>query len=97
MMKRLNELTLQHHFHNLGNAFYTEHQPQGLQQPRLVRTNRAAAEWIGLDPTEFTTDLFLQVFSGNTLLPGMQPLRRITPGISSATSTRFSVMGEPCC
>ena len=74
MMKRLNELTLQHHFHNLGNAFYTEHQPQGLQQPRLVRTNRAAAEWIGLDPTEFTTDLFLQVFSGNTLLLGMQPL-----------------------
>lgn len=79
-MKRLAELTFQHHFHALGETFHAPHQPQGLEQPELVRTNPAVAELLGLDPAEFDTDLFLQVFSGNALLPGMQPVAQAYAG-----------------
>jgi uncharacterized protein YdiU (UPF0061 family) len=79
-MKRLGEFTLQHHFHDLGEQFYTEHQPQGLQEPSLVCANPTVAESLDLDPAECSSDYFLQVFSGNTVLPGMQPLAQAYAG-----------------
>ncbi|EIJ34860.1 protein adenylyltransferase SelO family protein [Thiothrix nivea] len=79
-MKQLAELNLQQHFHDLGDGFYAGHQPQGLQQPELVRANPAVAQQLGLDPAEFDTDYFLQVFSGNALLPGSRPLAQAYAG-----------------
>lgn len=79
-MKRLPELPLHHHFHDLGEQFYREHQPQGLQEPSLVCANPAVAESLGLDPAECSTDHFLQVFSGNALLPGSRPLAQAYAG-----------------
>ncbi len=79
-MKRLAELILQHHFHDLGETFYTGYQPQGLQQPELIRSNPAVAQQLDLDPAEFNTPDFLEVFSGNALLPGSRPLAQAYAG-----------------
>ncbi|MBJ6611330.1 MAG: YdiU family protein [Candidatus Thiothrix moscowensis] len=79
-MRRLSELRFQQLFHTLGSEFYTPHLPQGLQQAQWVRTNSSVAAMLELDPAEFATDLCLQVFSGNRLLPGMQPLAQAYAG-----------------
>ena len=61
-------------FHALGAHFYSEFQPQGLENPTLVCSSAEVLQQLGLHADEVNTDLFLQVFSGNALLSGMQPL-----------------------
>jgi uncharacterized protein YdiU (UPF0061 family) len=73
-MKRLHELSFVNSFHALGDSFYSETRPQGLTNPVLVRSDTGVADLLGLDSGEFATDDFLQVFSGNRLLPGSRPL-----------------------
>ena len=73
-MKHLPDLRFHNRFHALGTHFYHEHQPQGLENPTLVCSSAAVLQQLDLHPDEATTDLFLQVFSGNALLAGMQPL-----------------------
>lgn len=73
-MKHLSDLIFHNRFHTLGAHFYSECQPQGLENPTLVCSSADVMQCVGLHPDETTTDLFLQVFSGNALLPGMQPL-----------------------
>lgn len=79
-MQLLSELSFQQHFHALGTTFYTPHLPQGLEQAQRVCANTSVAALLDLDPTECDTDLFLQVFSGNTLLPGMHPIAHAYAG-----------------
>lgn len=79
-MKRLAQLTFQQYFHELGNTFYTEYQPQGLQEPAWVCTNPAVAQQLGFDPAGFGTDTFLQLFSGNALPSGSHPLAQAYAG-----------------
>lgn len=73
-MKHLSDLTFYNHFHTLGAHFYCECSPQGLENPTLVCSSAEVLQQLGLHPDEANTNLFLQVFSGNALLPGMQPL-----------------------
>ena len=73
-MKHLPDLRFHNRFHALGTHFYREHPPQGLENPTLVCSSAAVLQQLDLHPDEATTDLFLQVFSGNALLAGMQPL-----------------------
>lgn len=68
------DLTFHNRFHALGSHFYSECAPQGLENPTLVCSSAEVLQCVGLHPDEANTDLFLQVFSGNALLPGMQPL-----------------------
>ncbi len=88
-MKKLHSLKLTHHFHTLGDTFYCEHQPQGLQEPQRVRSNPAVARQLGLDPAECDTDYFLQVFSGNALLSGSRPLAQAYAGHQFGTFNPF--------
>ncbi|MBO0612396.1 protein adenylyltransferase SelO family protein [Thiothrix fructosivorans] len=73
-MKHLTDLSFHNRFHALGSHFYSECPPQGLENPTLVCSSPEVLQCVGLPPDEANTDLFLQVFSGNALLPGMQPL-----------------------
>ena len=47
--------------------------PTPVRAPRLVAFSPETAALLGLPPHECETDLFLQVFSGNRFLPGMDP------------------------
>jgi uncharacterized protein YdiU (UPF0061 family) len=73
-MQHLTDLTFHNRFHSLGTHFYSECPPLGLENPTLVCSSAEVLHLLNLHPDEATTDLFLQVFSGNALLPGMQPL-----------------------
>lgn len=54
-------------------AAYSRVLPQQVPQPRLVAYSREVAEELQLDPAWCETEDFVQVFSGNRLLPGMEP------------------------
>lgn len=58
--------------HMVGH--YTEQPPMGLSQPQLVCYNDELANFLGLNNQLISKDDFLQVFSGNMLIEGMQPL-----------------------
>jgi serine/tyrosine/threonine adenylyltransferase len=73
-------LPLTHSFAQLPRAFYTKMSPTPLRDPYLVCASEAAARLIDLDPAEFTTDDFVQVFTGNRMAESMQPLAAVYSG-----------------
>jgi uncharacterized protein YdiU (UPF0061 family) len=73
-MKPIENITFINCFHTLGDHFYKEVSPQGLSNPEIIKTNPDAAKLLGLDPNEFNSKKFLQVFSGNKVLSGSLPL-----------------------
>jgi uncharacterized protein YdiU (UPF0061 family) len=76
----LDELSLSNSFAALPAAFYTRLQPQGLNAPRLVHANAAAAELLGLAREVLYTPQSLQVFSGQAPLPGGDTLAAVYSG-----------------
>lgn len=54
-------------------ACYSHVNPTTVNQPVLVAYSREVAEELGLSDAVCQTDDFCQVFSGNRLVPGMQP------------------------
>jgi serine/tyrosine/threonine adenylyltransferase len=76
----LNPVQLENHFAALPPEFYTKLLPTSLPEPYLVGASASAAQLIGLDPAEFQTDRFVQAFTGNTLLPGSDPLAAVYSG-----------------
>ncbi len=56
----------------LGAAF-SRVAPAGVSAPQLVACAREVAELLGLDAESCASSDFVQVFSGNKLLPGMDP------------------------
>ena len=76
----LQELPWSNSFASLPEAFYSHLSPTSLPSPYLVCVSEAAAQLLGLDKEEFNTETFLQVFSGNALLPQSQPLAAVYSG-----------------
>ncbi|NIY49145.1 protein adenylyltransferase SelO [Cedecea colo] len=60
-------------------GFYTELKPTPLHNARLLYHNRQFAEELGLDASLFDA-AHVGVWSGDTLLPGMQPLAQVYSG-----------------
>ncbi|MHB8667516.1 MAG: protein adenylyltransferase SelO [Burkholderiales bacterium] len=77
---RLEELRFDNSYGRLPRDFYTRLSPTPLPDPYLVAFNPAAAELIGLDPAEAGRAEFAEVFCGNRLLPGFDPLAAIYAG-----------------
>ena len=74
-------------FHGLGAAFFTEMQPHPMRDPHWVARSDACATSLGLPKDwwkvapEVATEVDpLQVFSGNALWRGMQPLASVYSG-----------------
>jgi uncharacterized protein YdiU (UPF0061 family) len=55
------------------NALYSRVEPTPVSAPRLVACWREVAELLGLDPGVCESPAFAEVFSGNRLVPGMDP------------------------
>ena len=77
---RLEELRFDNRYARLPQDFYTRLSPTPLPEPYLVAFNPAAAELIGLAPTEAARAEFAEIFCGNRLLPGFDPLAAIYAG-----------------
>ena len=79
-MPTLETLPFDNAFARLPDAFYTRLPPTPLPDPYLVAASPAAAALIQLDPAEFTRPEFAQIFAGNQLLPGSEPLAAVYSG-----------------
>ena len=77
---RLEELRFDNRYGRLPPGFYTRLAPTPLPDPYLVAFNPAAADLIGLAPEEAQRAEFAEIFCGNRLLPGFDPLAAIYAG-----------------
>jgi hypothetical protein len=77
---KLEELRFDNRFGRLPPAFYTRLSPTPLTDPYLVAFNPAAAELIGLARDEAGRAEFAEIFCGNRLLPGFDPLAAVYAG-----------------
>jgi serine/tyrosine/threonine adenylyltransferase len=55
------------------DACYSRVRPTTVAAPRLIAWAPEVAELLGLDPVDCETEAFAEVFTGNRLLPGMDP------------------------
>lgn len=55
-------------------ALYSQMQPTPVASPRLIAYSREMAEILGLEARDIESPQFTQVFGGNALLEGMQPI-----------------------
>lgn len=67
-------------FAQIGESFYTSLQPQALPAPYWVSRNLAVARELGLDEAWFESDAALEIFTGNRIAPGSQPLASVYSG-----------------
>jgi serine/tyrosine/threonine adenylyltransferase len=70
----------QNRFAQLGERFYTRVQAQPLPDPKWVSRNLALAAELGVDPGFFASQTALEAFTGNTRLPGSDPLASVYSG-----------------
>jgi len=77
---RLEALRFDNRYGRLPPAFYTRLAPTPLPQPYLVAFNPAAADLIGLAHEEARRAEFAEIFCGNRLLPGFDPLAAVYAG-----------------
>lgn len=67
-------------FAALGSTFFTPLRPTPLPQPHWVGTSAEVGALLGLPEAWQQRDDALQAFTGNTLLPGSQPLASVYSG-----------------
>ncbi|MDP3357127.1 MAG: YdiU family protein [Polaromonas sp.] len=67
-------------FATLGSDFYTELQPTPLPAPCWISRNEALACELGLQEQWFASQESLEVFTGNRILEGSQPLASVYSG-----------------
>jgi uncharacterized protein YdiU (UPF0061 family) len=79
-MHRTATLPLTSSFAELPPAFYTRLQPTPLPHPYLVAASQATASLIGLDPSEFEQEQFIEAFVGNQPPPQASPLAAVYSG-----------------
>ena len=60
----------------LPDRFYTKLPPVPVANPQVLRVNDALARELGIDPSDLTAE----VLTGNTLLPGTDPLAQVYAG-----------------
>jgi uncharacterized protein YdiU (UPF0061 family) len=61
------------HRRQVSGACYSRVLPTRVSSPKLVAYSREAAQLLDLSESSCKSDLFTEIFAGNTLLPGMDP------------------------
>ena len=57
----------------LSQAIFARVAPKPAARPHLMHCSREVAEMLGLSEAQCQSDEFVQAFSGNSMLPGMDP------------------------
>lgn len=73
-------ITFDNSYGQLPANFYTRQALQPVTKPSLIKVNLDLAHQLGVDPTWLQTKDATQVFAGNTLLPGADPLATVYAG-----------------
>jgi uncharacterized protein YdiU (UPF0061 family) len=74
------ELAWRKGFARLGEKFFTSLQPQPLPDPYWISRNQAVARELGLEESWFESLDALEIFTGNSIPPGTQPLASVYSG-----------------
>jgi uncharacterized protein YdiU (UPF0061 family) len=77
---KITDLILQNTFETLPAVFYTHVNPTPLPSPYLVHASPAAAQLLGLEVETCKEEAFVQILSGNRLLPSSDPLAAVYSG-----------------
>ena len=81
----------QHSYFELPNIFHSSVQPTPVRQPEMVIFNSALAEQLGLRPAALAGKEGAQIFAGNVLPHGAQPLAQAYAGHQFAN---FTMLGD---
>ena len=73
-------ITFDNSYGQLPANFYTRQALQPVTEPSLIKVNLDLAHQLGVDPTWVQTKDATQVFAGNALLPGADPLATVYAG-----------------
>ncbi|CAN5464872.1 YdiU family protein [soil metagenome] len=76
----LDRLAFDNHFAALPAQFHTRLAPSGLPQPKMVAISDGAAALLGLARADLETDQAAQIFSGNRVPVGGDPLAAVYSG-----------------
>lgn len=79
-VRSLDALKLDNRFAQLGEAYFSRVAPTPVTNPRLLHANADVAALLDLDAAVFGTPAFTQVFAGNAVLPGFDPLAMLYAG-----------------
>ena len=76
------ELSLKFHntYAELPESFYSSTVPEQVANPSLVKINQELAAELGFSPDDYTEQYLAEVFSGNKLLAGSEPLAQAYAG-----------------
>ena len=74
------QLPWRNRFTQLGESFYTRLQPQALPTPYWISRNQILASELGLTQDWFASETALNVFTGNAVPPGADPLASVYSG-----------------
>lgn len=80
MSLSLEGLNVSNSFAELPTDFYTELQPEGLRDPRLLQVNESLGAELGLSVELLHSPAMLAVFSGNAPLPGGKSVAAVYSG-----------------
>ncbi len=79
-MKPITELTFRSGYASLPDDFHSRPTPAEFPDPYLIHVNEDAARLIGLDAGTAESEAFLQVFSGQAIVDGMDPVAMLYAG-----------------
>jgi len=79
-VRSLGSLPFTNTFASLPEAFFTRIAPTPLPNPYLLAVSRQAAALVGLDPAGFEHQDTVEIFSGNRILSGAEPLAAVYSG-----------------
>ncbi|MER2492367.1 protein adenylyltransferase SelO [Catenovulum sediminis] len=60
-------------YQNFSGHYHAQY-PMAIQNPRMVCKNQALADFLGFSDDRITDEAFVQIFSGQSIVEGMQPL-----------------------
>ncbi|MFI2811505.1 MULTISPECIES: YdiU family protein [Microbulbifer] len=72
-MKKLDQVTLSHHFADLGDAFGSRVDPAPFERPHLIHANPAVMARLGIDPAEAGNPAWAELGCGKRLFHGSRP------------------------
>ncbi|SDJ97514.1 protein adenylyltransferase SelO [Microbulbifer yueqingensis] len=72
-MKKLDQVSLSHHFADLGDAFGTPVPPSPFERPDFIHANPAVMQQLGIDPAEAANPAWAEYGCGKRLFHGSRP------------------------
>ncbi|HEY9546094.1 MAG TPA: YdiU family protein [Solimonas sp.] len=80
MSVSLDQLSFDNRFARLGDAYSSRVTPEPLANPRLLHANAEVAALFDLDPAALHSEAFVDIFAGNRVLAGAEPVAALYAG-----------------